>query len=264
VGDRVECNLGLWREGIVIKLFYTGRFSFRPNQCALYQVELDDGRLFVAPTDEENVIRRVRMGAQAKAERMHRPSWFRRATSAGLPNSEAWRLSESELWLPEEVVFKIVKINLDRANGLAHRLAVARLSSVSKAWDVHHESSESYNQMSHAMLAGSDATSLPAPADAHCRDFLLLSRNREKLDKLFRLIPPRYPRDLVWKARHLFAVAFPERDLESCFAARLHCFLRPAHVSDLEAALSATMVDLSARQGEGRRGRRGRGGVRAG
>jgi hypothetical protein len=126
--------MGPWTEGIVVQLFYA-QSSFPPNQCAPYQIKLDDGRLIFALTDENRVIRRVRMGAQAKAERIQRLSRLQHGTSAGLPKHEAWRLSESELWLPEEVLLTIVKINLDRASALAHRVAVSRLSSVCKAWD---------------------------------------------------------------------------------------------------------------------------------
>jgi hypothetical protein len=58
VGDRVECNCGRWTKGSVVKLFYT-QSSFPPNQCAPYQIKLDDGRLIFAPADEDRVIRRA-------------------------------------------------------------------------------------------------------------------------------------------------------------------------------------------------------------
>jgi len=66
---------------------------------------------------------------------MRTRSSARLTTLADVPVSEAWRLSESELWLPDDVIVKIATINLERSNVLASRLAVARLSSVCKAWD---------------------------------------------------------------------------------------------------------------------------------
>ena len=51
VGDRVECNCGRWTAGTVVKLFYT-QSTFPANQCAPYQIRLDDGRLIFAPADE--------------------------------------------------------------------------------------------------------------------------------------------------------------------------------------------------------------------
>jgi hypothetical protein len=75
-------------------------------------------------------------GAQAKVQRMQTRFLMRRANHAGLPSSEAWRLSQLELWLHDEVIVKIVEINLVRSyNDLMTRLAVARLPSVCKAWD---------------------------------------------------------------------------------------------------------------------------------
>lgn len=64
MGDRVECNCGRWTAGTVIKLFYT-QSSFPPNQCAPYQIRLDDGRLIFAPADEDRVIRKA-TGAAAE------------------------------------------------------------------------------------------------------------------------------------------------------------------------------------------------------
>jgi hypothetical protein len=55
------------------------------------------------------------------------PFWLERASLAGLPGLDAWRLSESELWLPADVILKVVKTNFNRAHELAHRLAVARI-----------------------------------------------------------------------------------------------------------------------------------------
>jgi hypothetical protein len=52
-----------------------------------------------------------------------------------LKRSECWRLCDSALWLPDEMIFKIGEISLQRAVVLPERLAVARLSSVCKAWD---------------------------------------------------------------------------------------------------------------------------------
>jgi hypothetical protein len=96
VGDRVECNCGQWSQGSITKLFFT-QSSFPPYECAPDQIKLDDGRLVFAPVDEDRAIRRVGMGP------------LPRATLAGLPGPEAWRLSESELWLPTEVIFQIVE-----------------------------------------------------------------------------------------------------------------------------------------------------------
>jgi hypothetical protein len=102
VGDRVDCKVGtgLWSEGIVVKLFYT-QSSFPSNQCVPYEIELEDGHRIFAPCDNNNVIRRVRMGARAKAERVQRSCWLQCASLAGMSGREAWRLSKSELWLPD-------------------------------------------------------------------------------------------------------------------------------------------------------------------
>lgn len=82
------------------------------------------------------------------------------------------------------------------------------------------------------------------------------------LGKILRLFPPGHPRDIVWKARHLYPLAFAETDApvctplvearasQSCFACRLHNYLRPADLSDLEAALSAPMLDLLGRESD--------------
>jgi hypothetical protein len=120
--------------GTVVKLFFT-QPSFPPNQCAPYQIRLDEGRLVYAPADKDGSIRRVRTGAQAELERMQRPTRLRRLLYFGLQGHETWRLTKSELWLPSDVILKIAKISLDRAHELAHRLAVARLSTVCKVWD---------------------------------------------------------------------------------------------------------------------------------
>lgn len=52
-----------------------------------------------------------------------------------MKRSEKWRLSSSALWLPDEMILKIVELLLHRVESLTERLAVARLSSVCKAWD---------------------------------------------------------------------------------------------------------------------------------
>jgi hypothetical protein len=121
------------------------------------------------------------------------------------------------------------------------------------AWDVHWESSLSYRQMSRSLLAGSKATSLPSPADGE-QDLLLHSFTLSQLKAAS--FPQGVSQDLVRKARHLFPLAFPksdplvrtlmvgDADSQSCLASRLRSFLRPAHVSDLQAALASSMHDL--------------------
>jgi hypothetical protein len=70
------------------------------------------------------------------------------------------------------------------------------------AWEVHHESSESYLQMSHSLFAGSKATSLQLPEGADCRDLTFVSHNLGQLQTLLCLLSPRKLSDIVWKARH--------------------------------------------------------------
>ena len=56
VGARVECWIGTWAPGRVIKLHYH-EASFEPGYFAPYQVELDDGGLIYAPEDDDECIR---------------------------------------------------------------------------------------------------------------------------------------------------------------------------------------------------------------
>jgi len=58
LGERVECNIGSWTPGTVVKLFYTQK-SFPAGKYAPYQIRLDDGRLIYSPADEDRVIRKV-------------------------------------------------------------------------------------------------------------------------------------------------------------------------------------------------------------
>jgi hypothetical protein len=127
------------------------------------------------------------------------------------------------------------------------------------AWDVHRESNESYRQMIRSLLAGSSATSLPVPP-ADSRELLFRSFSLSQLEAAH--FPQGISQDLVRKARQLCPFAFPKpetpssnrpmlifgtRHLMSCFSGRLRSFLRPYHVSDLQAALASTMHDLLGR-----------------
>jgi len=67
VGDKVQCNIGKWIPGKVIKTFYT-QSSFPEGQCVPYQVELVDGRKIYAPVDEERVIKAIGEGDLDESE----------------------------------------------------------------------------------------------------------------------------------------------------------------------------------------------------
>ena len=56
VGTRVECDIGTWAPGIVIKHWYW-ELEFELGNPAPYQVALDDGELIYAPDDTNRVIR---------------------------------------------------------------------------------------------------------------------------------------------------------------------------------------------------------------
>lgn len=55
--DRVECNVGGWAAGKIVKLWYQEPGWDKPVP---YQVMLDDGRLIFAPEDVDNTVRRAR------------------------------------------------------------------------------------------------------------------------------------------------------------------------------------------------------------
>eukprot|EP00962_Isochrysis_galbana_P053028 scaffold24495_cov111-Isochrysis_galbana.AAC.6 len=56
VGDRVQCNVGVWRDGSVVALAYS-QPGWPPSKIAPYQIALDDGRLVYAPADHPRLIR---------------------------------------------------------------------------------------------------------------------------------------------------------------------------------------------------------------
>ena len=58
LGARVECNVGSWKPGTVVKLFYVQN-SLPEGTCVPYQVKLDDGKLIFAPADVDRVIRQL-------------------------------------------------------------------------------------------------------------------------------------------------------------------------------------------------------------
>ena len=59
VGDRVECNIGEWVSGKVVRLWYIEEGLDFPVP---YQVLLDDGALIYAPQDIDETVRLVRKG----------------------------------------------------------------------------------------------------------------------------------------------------------------------------------------------------------
>jgi hypothetical protein len=95
----------------------------------------ENAELTPAMAERRAVRATTRQGKQASAPAAghRRRPVFREG--GGPHRSEAWRLSASALWLPEEMILKIVEINLQQATQLPERLGVARLSSVCKAWD---------------------------------------------------------------------------------------------------------------------------------
>ena len=58
VGTRVVCNCGGWKPGTVVKLFYR-ESSFPAGKVVPYQIQLDNGKLIYAPTDEDHVVQRI-------------------------------------------------------------------------------------------------------------------------------------------------------------------------------------------------------------
>jgi len=58
VGDRVECNVGVWQPGTIIKTHYKEP-SFEAGFTAPYQIQLDMGNLIFAPDDEDRYIRKI-------------------------------------------------------------------------------------------------------------------------------------------------------------------------------------------------------------
>ena len=54
IGTKVECKMDdEWAKGKIIDLLYRDESGI----CAPYQIELEDGALIYAPTDDEEVIR---------------------------------------------------------------------------------------------------------------------------------------------------------------------------------------------------------------
>ena len=86
MGDRVECNCGRWTAGTVVKLFYV-QSTFPANQCAPYQIKLEDGRLIFAPSDEDRVIRKA-TGAAAEGAADGATSYEEEEEEPERPDSE--------------------------------------------------------------------------------------------------------------------------------------------------------------------------------
>lgn len=60
VGTRVQCRYeGNWEPGTIMKHYYTQR-SFGPNQCAPYQVHLDQAKKIFAPSDSNSCIKELK------------------------------------------------------------------------------------------------------------------------------------------------------------------------------------------------------------
>ena len=58
VGDRVECNIGSWAAGTVVKQWYRDE-SWPQGKWAPYQVQLDQGTLIYAPVDSDKAIKEL-------------------------------------------------------------------------------------------------------------------------------------------------------------------------------------------------------------
>ena len=72
VGDRVRANCGEWKEGTVVKLFYTQK-SFPAGTCAPYQIRLDDpDKLIFAPADKDSVVQALVEAEEGEGEGMPR------------------------------------------------------------------------------------------------------------------------------------------------------------------------------------------------
>jgi hypothetical protein len=56
IGDRVECNIGEWARGTVIKTWYR-EDEWPEDKWAAYQVKLDMGQYIYAPIDQDKVCR---------------------------------------------------------------------------------------------------------------------------------------------------------------------------------------------------------------
>lgn len=56
MGDRIECNVGEWAKGTVIKTWYR-EAEWPEGKFAAYQVKLDEGQYIYAPIDEDRVCR---------------------------------------------------------------------------------------------------------------------------------------------------------------------------------------------------------------
>lgn len=56
IGDRVECNIGEWATGTVIKTWYREN-EWPEGKWAAYQVQLDMGQYIYAPIDQDKVCR---------------------------------------------------------------------------------------------------------------------------------------------------------------------------------------------------------------
>ena len=64
-GDRVECNVGTWAPGKVLRLWYQEQGMPEP---APYQIELDDGRFIFAPADVDECVRALSTPTPASPE----------------------------------------------------------------------------------------------------------------------------------------------------------------------------------------------------
>jgi hypothetical protein len=56
IGDRIECNIGEWATGTVIKTWYR-EDEWPEDKWAAYQVKLDMGQYIYAPIDQDKVCR---------------------------------------------------------------------------------------------------------------------------------------------------------------------------------------------------------------
>lgn len=56
MGDRIECNIGEWAKGTVIKAWYR-EDEWPEGKWAAYQVKLDMGQFIYAPIDQDKVCR---------------------------------------------------------------------------------------------------------------------------------------------------------------------------------------------------------------
>lgn len=59
VGTRVECKIGSWMQGTVVKQWYREPTWPPDKKAAPYQVKLDSGPTIFAPADSDKVIRRI-------------------------------------------------------------------------------------------------------------------------------------------------------------------------------------------------------------